>query len=217
MNFLKRHKSTPRVFISLSIGVISYFCLGYFVPPSVRFIASYDLAVLCFLSLAWFMMVRSSLDHLQRLAAEEDVGRWAVLFSLVASACASLFSIAKLLTKNSVSKSQNEVLLVCLSVITILLSWLLIHTLFSLTYAHAYYENSKLSFKKGLNFPGDDVPEYLDFAYFSLVIGMTCQTSDVEITKKYMRKIVLLHSIVTFFFNTTIVALTINLLAGLLN
>lgn len=236
MNFLRPLESRPRLAISLLFGIAVYALAKRVVPSSIQFIVGFDSGMACFLGLTWFMIVNSSLHHLRKRAAQEDVGRWAILAILVGVAYASLFSIAKLLSKSAKQSAQLELLHVSFSVVTILLSWFLIHTLYTLTYAHVYYglikpplrsrhkeqpavlvDPAQAQVHGGLDFPGDEEPEYLDFAYFSLVVGMTCQTSDVGVTTRYMRKVVLFHSVVTFFFNTTIVALTINLLAGLLN
>jgi uncharacterized membrane protein len=116
---------------------------------------------------------------------------------------------------------ENNLLLlhVTLSVVTIVGSWLLVHTIFASHYARAYYKTGKsLSQckKDGLDFPSDSEPDYWDFLYFSFVIGMTSQTSDVEVTSREIRRLALLHGVLSFFFNTTIVAMTINIIAGLI-
>ena len=99
-------------------------------------------------------------------------------------------------------------------------SWALLHTVYSLHYGHIYYGDSdpseQFSAEKGLEFPGDEEPDYVDFAYFSFVIGMTCQVSDVQVTSKRMRRLTLLHGIISFAFNTVILALLINTVSGLL-
>jgi uncharacterized membrane protein len=101
---------------------------------------------------------------------------------------------------------------------TVALCWILLHTLYSLHYAHVYYGDSDddLAMDKGLVFPEEKAPDYLDFAYFAFVIGMTCQVSDVQITSKRMRRLALFHGIISFGFNTFILALLINTVSGLL-
>jgi uncharacterized membrane protein len=98
-----------------------------------------------------------------------------------------------------------------------LFSWILIHTIFTLRYAHIYYgddENKPDIHAGGLIFPGGNRPEYMDFAYFSFVLGMTFQVSDVQITTARLRKLALVHGLLSFGFNTIMIALTINLVAG---
>jgi uncharacterized membrane protein len=102
---------------------------------------------------------------------------------------------------------------------TIVLSWSLVHTVFSLHYAHAYYgpaddEDDADGLVGGLEFPSDTTPDYWDFMYFSYVVGMTCQVSDVQISGKNLRRMALIHGVVAFFFNTIILALTINIVAS---
>jgi len=106
-----------------------------------------------------------------------------------------------------------------LTVLTIVGSWLLVHTIFALHYAHAYYQpaaSSKDGDAGGLDFPSDWEPDYWDFMYFSFVIGMTSQVSDVEVNSRVMRRLALLHGILSFFFNTAILAMSINIIAGLI-
>ena len=103
---------------------------------------------------------------------------------------------------------------------TVIFSWTLVHTVYGLRYAHAFYgdngEPGGHQHAGGLIFPGDRTPNYFDFAYFSFVIGMTCQVSDVQITSRRMRRIALVHSILSFGFNTMILALLINTVSSLL-
>lgn len=96
----------------------------------------------------------------------------------------------------------------------LILSWALVHTIFTIHYANLYYGGDKINADAGLDFPDDERPDYLDFAYFSFVNGMTFQVSDVSITSKTIRRIVLFHCLLAFAFNTVIVALSINLIAG---
>jgi uncharacterized membrane protein len=107
-----------------------------------------------------------------------------------------------------------------LSVAAIVLSWVLVHTLFTLRYAHFYYIDAlkveRDSIEGGLIFPEDKSPDYLDFAYFAFVIGMTCQVSDVQISSKAMRRLATVHGLIAFAFNTAILALFVNIIAGLI-
>jgi uncharacterized membrane protein len=98
-----------------------------------------------------------------------------------------------------------------------LVSWAIVHTIYTFHYAHLYYQKQKGDgpVKEPLNFPDEKKPDYLDFAYFSFVVGMTFQVSDVEISSRKVRRIVLVHGLLSFALNTFVVALTINLIAGL--
>ena len=109
-------------------------------------------------------------------------------------------------------------LTVPVSFCSVLFSWSLVHTIFTFHYAHLYYDaekDDKLQNREGLSFPKDRSPDYIDFAYFSFVVGMTFQVSDVQVTDKRMRKLVLAHGLISFLLNTFVVALTVNFIAGL--
>ena len=99
---------------------------------------------------------------------------------------------------------------------TILLSWSFVHTIFSFHYAHEYYGERRDGKIGGLKFPGDTKPDYWDFLYFSLVVGMTSQVSDVAVTSKIIRRMVAIHGVLSFFFNVTVLALTVNIVSNLL-
>ena len=106
-----------------------------------------------------------------------------------------------------------------LALVTVVLSWLLVHAVFGLRYAHKFYDDNDAitgSRTGGLDFPGEDSPDYRDFAYFSFVIGMTCQVSDVQVTSREMRRRVLQHGVLSFGFNTVILALTVNTVSTLI-
>ena len=121
-----------------------------------------------------------------------------------------------MLTKHQTDHEKAIVLPI--AILGMLFSWLLVHTIFTVRYAHLYYRNDPDQPEMhvgGLKFPSEDRPDFLDFAYFSFVLGMTFQVSDVEISSKTIRRIALFHGLLSFGYNTVIVALTINIIAGL--
>jgi len=138
----------------------------------------------------------------------------------VIAACAALFAVGFLIKAHKSQSGGHFAIHLLLTLCTVMFSWALLHTVYSLRYAHTYYGDSdKTGVQQhagGLIFPGDRPPNYFDFAYFSFVIGMTCQVSDVQITSHRMRRITLFHSILSFAFNTVILALLINTVSGLL-
>lgn len=174
--------------------------------------------MICFLGLTWRLMVTATPDSMRRHAAQEDAGRLVISVLVTAAACASLLAIGFILRDKGL-QSSLLMLHLALSVITIVGSWLLVHTIFASHYARAYYktgESLSQCKKDGLDFPSDIEPDYWDFLYFSFVIGMTSQTADVDITSHEIRRLSLLHGVLAFFFNTTIVAMTINIIAGII-
>jgi uncharacterized membrane protein len=165
-------------------------------------------------------MFRATPQKMRRFAQLEYQGRVAILTLIIASACASVLAIGFLLTGNT--KSLSTILLtlhVTLAVMTIISSWLLVHTIFAMQYARTYYQVSNSNTEQiagGLDFPNDEEPDYWDFLYFSFVIGMTSQVSDVQTISRSMRRLTLLHGVLSFFFNTSILAMSINLIAALI-
>ena len=136
------------------------------------------------------------------------------------AACASLLALGYLLgTVKDLSKGRVTEH-IALAVGTVLCSWALVHTVFTLRYAHLYYLGSTEKADGdpcgGLDFPAEKTPDYMDFTYFSFVIGMTFQVSDVQITSRRIRRLALVHGLVSFAFNTVILALSINIISGLL-
>jgi uncharacterized membrane protein len=156
---------------------------------------------------------------MRRNAQSQDEGRLVILSLITAAACTSTLAIAFILRETKGKDISIVVPHVILAVGTIVGSWLLVHTIFAMHYAHAYYQNHKTQTNSkagGLDFPEDIEPDYWDFLYFAFVIGMTSQVSDVQITSRSLRRLSLLHSILSFFFNTAIVAMSINIIAGLI-
>jgi uncharacterized membrane protein len=142
-----------------------------------------------------------------------------VFLFVVVTACAALFAVGFLVIEKK-SSGGHFLIHLLLTLVTVIFSWTLVHTVYGLRYAHAFYGDSDEpgvhQHAGGLIFPGNRPPDYFDFAYFSFVVGMTCQVSDVQITSRRMRKITLFHSILSFGFNTIILALLINIVSGLL-
>ena len=200
------------IFIASVVGVL----LPTSVHITARLLGSWDIFTICFLGLSWRTMLRANPEAMRRFAQQEDEGRVLILSLVITAACISILAIGLMLHDKD---KENSLLFlhIGLSIVTIVSSWLLVHTIFAQHYAHIYYRsNRELSECKsdGLDFPGEIEPDYWDFLYFSFVVGMTSQVSDVSVTSRQMRKLSLIHGVLSFFFNTTIVAMTINIIAG---
>ena len=154
-------------------------------------------------------------SEISKRANEEDGSRLFVLIIILVSSFASMFTVLLLIISDKMPahKSLTEVM----SVIGMIVSWTLVHTVFTFHYANMYYfkQHDDKSDDEPLKFPGNMKPNYLDFAYFAFVIGMTFQVSDVEINSSMVRRTALAHGLLSFAFNTFVVALTINLIAGI--
>lgn len=226
MNFVRKPKwlrnldARPRLLISILVSGLVCILLPNWLHLPTRIIIAWNCGVICFLTLAWSMINSATPEKMRRNAQRQDEGRLAILTLVVAAACVSLFAIGVML-KNTKDLSITILTLhVTLAGMTVISSWLLIHTMFAFHYAHYYYRNDSESANddnvKSLDFPQENQPDYWDFLYFSFVIGMTCQVADVDITSRITRKLALVHGVLTFFFNTVILAISINIIAGLI-
>lgn len=203
-----------RLVISAAIGVATVFVLWLTGLNLVtRLLLGWDAGVAIYLVAAATVMARcSTVAAIKRNAAVQDEGAFAILMLTVGAAIASLGAIfAELAALERANPDYG--LYIALAVATVVLSWTFIHTIFALHYAHDFYGEASRS--DGLKFPGNAQPDYWDFVYFSFVIGMTFQVSDVAVTNRAIRRMVVAHGALSFFFSTAIVALTVNIAAGL--
>ncbi|MGA7932338.1 MAG: DUF1345 domain-containing protein [Kovacikia sp.] len=221
-------KLKPEKFLNvrsrLLLAVISAALMAALIPNWVhlptRSLSVWDTGMFCFLALTWWTMLRATPETMRRKAQQQDVGRLVILSLITALSCVSVLAIAFMLRE---SKHATLLLLavhLSLSFITILGAWLLVHTIFALHYAYGYYHDDSKTLEQckaeELDFPGEEEPNYWDFLYFSFVIGMTSQVSDVQVISRSLRRLTLFHSILAFFFNTMILAMSINVFAGLI-
>ncbi len=199
----------PRTFISIAIGMAAFFVLPGSLRLVTRLLISWDIFVTLYLVLTYVMMFRCGLAHIRRNAVLQDDGRFLILLVTALGAFASIAAIVF-----ELGAAQRGGPQLALATLTIVLSWATVHTTFGLHYAHDYYRGAKPG---GLQFPsGDqhDNADYWDFVYFSFVIGMTAQVSDVGITDKTIRRTATAHGIISFFFNTALLALMVNIAAS---
>jgi len=208
-----------RLILSVIFSLISSFLLPSRFSLSIRILFIWDVGMICFLVSTWVLMVRAIPKTMRRNAQRQDEGRLVILSLITAAACASILAIAFILRETKGKDVSIVIPHLILAVVTIIGSWLIVHTIFAMHYAHEYYQDHKIQSNSkagGLDFPEDIEPDYWDFLYFSFVIGMTSQVSDVQITSHSLRRLSLFHSILSFFFNTAIVAMSINIIAGLI-
>ena len=164
------------------------------------------------------MMLRCEIEGIKRQASLEEESRTLLLILTIFASVAMVLAIVAQLSALHEDRSADRTLLFALSFSTILVSWFLVHTVFALYYAHEFHSESRgrsPGAGGGLDFPGERIPDYLDFVYFSFVVGTRAQTSDVEVTSRKMRRVVTLHGLLSFFFNTTVIALVVNLTSQL--
>ena len=215
---LRQIRARPRLFIATLVG----FAVAYLLPlalttePTTRGLIAWNVGILLYLVLAAKMMTGSSHDHIKLRAKTQDEGRFVILALVIATAIASLFAIFVQLVIVKEMTGFSRAAHIGLAAGTILTSWAFTHTMFALHYAHDYYVALANTGKGGLDFPGEEPPDYGDFLYFAFVIGTSGQTADVSITSRAMRRVGLIHCTLAFLFNTTILALTINIAASLI-
>lgn len=215
----KNSDSRHRLIISVAFAALVSILLPSRLHLPTRILCAWNLGADCFLGLTWWIMFRATPQKMRRFAQLEYQGRVAIFTLIIAAACASVLAIGFLLSGNT--KNLSTILLtlhVTLAVMTIISSWLLVHTIFGMQYAHTFYQVSSdtQQIAAGLDFPNDEEPDYWDFLYFSFVIGMTSQVSDVQTISRSMRRLTLLHGVLSFFFNTSILAMSINIIAALI-
>jgi len=207
-------KAHPRLFVSAALGLATIAVLHLTGIGSVaRMLIGWDVGALIYLGAAAAMMAQcSTIASMKRNASIQDEGAFGILVLSVAAAIASLGAI---FAELAVLKQDDPHygLYIALTIITVVLSWTFTQTIFALHYAHEFYGDGARA--NGLKFPDDDRPDYWDFVYFSFVVGMTFQVSDVAVTQKTARRLVVAHGALSFFFSTAIVAMTVNVAAGL--
>jgi uncharacterized membrane protein len=212
--YLRQHK---RLALSVLLGFFTYLLLPRSVGEGARLLVAFDLAAVVFLGAVWIMMARATTAEMRRRSQIEDESRYVVLALSAAAAVAVLLAITSQLQEIRDQTSTTTALHVRLAAATIVLAWFFMNTIFALHYAQFFYGNaSGAGDARGLDFPGRAEPDYWDFLYFSFVIGMTFQVSDVQIEDHHLRRLGLAHGVLAFFFNVVVLALTINIVAGLL-
>jgi uncharacterized membrane protein len=178
-----------------------------------RLLTGWDVGVVFYLVTTCLLMSRSTVNEIRRRAAIHDEGAAALLVLTPAAAVASLAAIVVEFGDTESAAGWADL---AFGMGTILLSWLFLHIVFALHYAHEYYGERSDDRIGGLKFPGQQGPDYWDFVYFSYVIAMTSQVSDVAITSKVIRRVATVHGVLSFFFNVSVLALTVNMVSNLI-
>jgi uncharacterized membrane protein len=206
----------PRMAIAVLLGIALSYALPEQWRHTTRLLTAWDCATGFYLVCIAWMMWCSTTEHMRRRAIEQDESRIVALLLTVTAAVASLAAIVAELSTAKAAGGHLEASHIALGGVTVMLSWAFMQTMFALHYAHEYYIGRGGIIAKGLDFPGGkETPDYWDFVYYAFVIGTSTATADVNISSSIMRRTTTLHCVVAFFFNTTILALTINISAGL--
>ena len=216
-SLLLRMHPLQRILFSLSLSAIVFLFIRHrHLEPMVMATLLWVTFALTFIIASWVVFFKMPVNSIVEKANKEDGSRFFVLVSILISSFASMFTVLILIISKDQLTGQGTIPLI-LSILSMIVSWVMVHTIFTFHYAHLYYfkDSDDTVCDEPLKFPNEKKPNYLDFAYFSFVIGMTFQVSDIEINSRKIRKTVLAHGLLSFALNTFVVALTINLIAGL--
>ncbi len=216
-NIILHMHPLQRILLSLGLAILVFFFIrsshlnGVLIATIL-----WEVFAFSFVTTSWIIFLKLPVAEIEKRANKEDGSRLFVLLSILVSSFASMIIVLLLMISKDILPGHKAISVI-ITVMGMMLSWVLVHTIFTFHYAHMYYfkENDDATVGKPLDFPGKAKPDYLDFAYFAFVIGMTFQVSDVEIPSRTIRRTVLAHSLLSFALNTFVVALTINLIAGL--
>ncbi|MCO5936303.1 DUF1345 domain-containing protein [Mucilaginibacter sp. RB4R14] len=219
-NFLLRIDAHYRLYISLLIGAVTFLFVRHNPSAPAVTLITWIAVAASIIVLDWITILWAHPKDIRKIANLEDSSRFMIFLFVMVASLVSLIAIL-LLLKSTKNQSNDAVAgYIILAMSAVIVSWWLVHTVFTMRYAHLYYNKAdgKPTPIGGLEFPGDEKePDYLDFIYFSFVIGMTFQVSDVEISSKQIRRLVWAHGLISFAFNTAIVALSINVISGLVS
>ncbi len=199
-----------RVVLSFAVGILAFAVALAVSPWQVASLAGWDVAAAVFIAWVWLDVARMDASATAGHASAEDSSRPASELVLLAASAASLVGVALALLEASGEDGSRKVLLTAIASLTVVLSWGAVHTVYTLRYARLYYQEGK-----GIGFPDGRMPDYGDFAYLAFTIGMTYQVSDTALTTRTVRMTALRHALLSFVFGTSVLAMLINVVAGL--
>jgi uncharacterized membrane protein len=211
----------PKILVGTAAGIVMLLAAPLVSPSlqlvSARAAAGWNAGALVYLGMAFWIMSKCDAGHIRLSAAREDESRFVFLVMILLAVASSFTAVVALIGDARQGTAGQKAFYLLLAGATVLTSWLVMQVVFTLHYAHDYYRPNETlrDLEKGLAFPGQEQPDYWDFFYFSTSIGATSQTSDVSITSSLLRRQVTLHAVLSFVFNTTILALAINLASSL--
>ncbi len=218
-NIFLRMMPVQRFLISIIPAIIVYLSmLSVDLDVIVKIMIAWGVFALSYIITSWIVFIGQKPAEIRERSKQEDGSRLYVFSLIIIASFGSLFTVLLLMLSQN-GKETPQAVFIPVAVSAMMFSWIMVHTIFGFHYAHLYYgddTNDSTTHAEGLEFPGEKKPDYLDFAYFSFVIGMTFQVSDTAVTSRSIRRLVLLHGMLSFGLNTFVVALTINLIAGLL-
>lgn len=219
---MRKHLSETSVPQRLAYGLGAGLATAILPLPMVwplRGLLGWSVGVAVYLALAWWLCETFDAKRTRQRAQAQDEPNVVLLLLMLLATMACVAAIMVLMPQSRDLSGTERTLHVALSVVALIASWLFIQTMFAFHYAHRYYHEEKRNEPDGpgLQFPGGLDPDYFDFLYYAHVVGMTSQVSDVQVTSREMRRLTLVHGVLSFAFNMLILALSINVVAGALH
>ena len=208
--------ATLRLSIAAAAGLVTFFLYTTAMSLEARLAVTWSVTGVFYLLLSYCMMYFSADEDILTLSKKEDDGAAVILCIIILGALASLISIVIILGEVKALPTKDAIKYICVVLTTYIVSWLFVNTAFALHYAHVYYQEYAKNSEAPLLFASKAKPTYVDFLYFSIVIGMTCQTADVNIASSRMRFLVMIQGMTAFVFNASLLALAINLISGMI-
>jgi uncharacterized membrane protein len=215
MTALKRinHSTGKRLIIALLIGILATFGAMMLHMGKLSYLIGWDIAVLVFVFWVWLIIWPMNHERTAKFALREDPSRAGADIVLICAAIASLGAVGFVIFQaHSTTVELHDLFLTGIGIASVVVCWVLIHTIYTLRYATLYYSKEIDGY---IDFKHDHKPAYSDFAYFAFTIGMTYQVADTDLVGSQLRKMVLRHSLLAYLFGTVIIATTISLIAGL--
>ena len=216
--WIVRVGAMQRLAVVIAVGVVAYFAQPMSISWHTRAVVSWDLSVVIYLVLAWWLIASSDAATTRDHALGQDQSVYVIFLFVVVAACASVVAIGFVVGTMRELDFWSRAWHLALTIVALISSWLLIQTVFAFHYTRRYYAvlHRERTASPELLFPGGKEPDYLDFAYYASVIGMTSQVSDVAVTSRPMRRLTLTHSVLAFVFNIAVLALSINIIASVI-
>jgi uncharacterized membrane protein len=210
---MKVPSARQRLLVVGAVGVVVGAGVAFVAPWQLAVLAGWDAAAALFVAWVWIGVAGFTPEETRSHATQEDTNRVSASVLLLSASVVSLVGTAFALTKANNAHSGGRAMLTGFSVLTIALSWAVVHTIFALRYAHEYYTEPV----GGIDFKSDDVPDYLDFAYVAFTVGMTFQVSDTDVQARRIRRTVTRHALLAYLFGAVILAVAVSVIAGLVN
>jgi uncharacterized membrane protein len=217
-SWIARFGAKRRLGTALVVAAVAFVVQPDSISWHTRAVASWDLGTLAYLGLAWMLIGRTDARGTRDHALSQDQSGYVIFLFVVGAACASIVAIGFVAGTIRDLPFWARAWHLTLTITALVSSWLLIHTVFAFHYAHRYYAGPRgePAATASLQFPGGREPDYLDFAYYAFVVGMTSQVSDVAVASRSMRRLTMIHGILAFMFNIAVLALSINIIASVI-